>query len=390
MLELQQLREGDTERLGQFLQSVDLGIEPRALSFEALDALVVKIGEFSQFLLSKAMLGPQFADSMGESPANILCHTPQYGKPAAQLTPHRCPIYTVFIDRVRRAIPLRECYGRISRKAVCLNDWGYFVDRPACIGDPRAMAISILSSSPHSCPINCFISCAPRSEEARQHLVLAVLRYRHSIQSIHSNLSESERLASYRSRRPRFIRSCNQSIGCQTLENLLKEIGPSLGMIKKAKEFLGGLGIVVGGIAIMGTLMAIPILLINWYEIHFDAIYPWLVKVNAVSFGLILLSLLISLFPRARGITGSTIVLCSWALGAALWLLNLFISLNTLGHFWTIVGMLGLGIGVFVTAGIGLLLKGQFPTLLLILLYLAIIYGVRFLGVFIASNVIEM
>ena len=74
------------------------------------------------------------------------------------------------------------------------------------------------------------------------------------------------------------------------------------------------------------------------------------------------------------------------ALGFLLWLVNFYISASTLGNVWTILGVLFFGVGVFVTAGLGLLLNHQFSDLFIMLIYLVTIYGIRMLGLFIASK----
>ncbi len=94
-LELQELGQIDTETLGDFLQRVDLRVEPRTLGFEALDALVVEVGGFRKLLLREAAFGSKRSDSVGNPPANVLRHTAEYGKQAAWLTPQACPIYTI-------------------------------------------------------------------------------------------------------------------------------------------------------------------------------------------------------------------------------------------------------------------------------------------------------
>jgi hypothetical protein len=80
------------ERLSQLFEGVRLRIKPRFLGLKALDALVVEVGGFSQFLLSKTMFCSQFSYSIGYLLADISCHDLKYGNETAQLTPHGCPI----------------------------------------------------------------------------------------------------------------------------------------------------------------------------------------------------------------------------------------------------------------------------------------------------------
>ncbi len=153
-------------------------------------------------------------------------------------------------------------------------------------------------------------------------------------------------------------------------------------MIEKIKNLLGGTGIIIGFIA----LLLIPFFLLNWYEGIFNTIYPWIVKITGFAIWIIVLSFLISVFPKARYITGMIMVIFSWALGLMLWLVNLYVSGATLGNVWTIFGVAFMGIGVFITSGIGMLINGNFFDLFMMLIYLALIYGVRMLGLFVSSK----
>ncbi len=153
-------------------------------------------------------------------------------------------------------------------------------------------------------------------------------------------------------------------------------------MLKKILQFLGGAGVAIG----MILLLAIPFFLAGWYENHFDSFYPWFVAIPGIGIWVVIFSIVASLVPRFRKFTGSTLVFCSWAFGAALWLVNLYVSLVTLGRVWTIVGIFCMGIGVFVTASIGLFLSDRSTDVWLMLFYLAIIYGLRMFGLFIASK----
>jgi hypothetical protein len=67
------------------------------------------------------MFGPQLSDSISNLFADVSCHTPEYGKETAELTPHECPIILfLFVSVIYWA---RVVMGK-------LHDWTKSGDRP--------------------------------------------------------------------------------------------------------------------------------------------------------------------------------------------------------------------------------------------------------------------
>jgi hypothetical protein len=97
-----------------------------------------------------------------------------------------------------------------------------------------------------------------------------------------------------------------------------------------------------------------------------------------------ILMLLLSIFRRLRKWTGAVILYSSVALGAYLWFWSLRLTWDAWGGFWTLVSVLLLGIGPFITGLLALIFHfHEWRSVGLMVSAYAIAFGVRFLGAFI-------
>jgi len=128
---------------------------------------------------------------------------------------------------------------------------------------------------------------------------------------------------------------------------------------------------------------------VSFIENHQDLIE----SINQIIIGIIFLLLVISVIPKLRIFTGTSIVYLTFLWAFMVWLTCLAITYELWGLIGMFIGVIMLGLGIFITAPLALLFAGQWSATLILLLSLGIIYGVRMLGLWIASkhrNIIEV
>ena len=147
-------------------------------------------------------------------------------------------------------------------------------------------------------------------------------------------------------------------------------------MIKQIKST----GLVVSGLAVGVVIMLVTIFLINSIVALIENNQGLIKTVDVLLIGLIFIMLILSVIPRLRGFTGTVIYY-----GTILWIFTLW--LNCLGVTYEIWGMIGIfigvimiGLGIFATAFLALLFSGSWIEALILLLTLGIMYGLRYLG----------
>ena len=153
-------------------------------------------------------------------------------------------------------------------------------------------------------------------------------------------------------------------------------------MFKNLKNLgwgVGGIAMLVGLALIAGFILRGGIWVVENYTNTINLI-------NGIVFILILLLLLLSLIPRLRVFTGISIVVATKIWSVLFWVFCLFLTYQFWGLFWTVVGVLFFGVGVFATAFLALLLSGEWGGIVMVVLNFLIIFGVRFLGVWIMSK----
>ena len=158
--------------------------------------------------------------------------------------------------------------------------------------------------------------------------------------------------------------------------------------MKKITEQLKNFGGLLVGLVFFLLLISVPILFIfggiRIFKILIEnRIVEW---INGVAFLSITLLLILSLFSRLRLMTGNGLIVVTYIEGAVLWLICLYLTYIIWGLFAVFVGLLFFGIGIFPVAILALLFNGQFLIAFMLILSLAIIYGLRLLGVWIISK----
>lgn len=127
-----------------------------------------------------------------------------------------------------------------------------------------------------------------------------------------------------------------------------------------------------------------------WLFANFNELFQ---TINGWVFALVLFLILLSAIPKIRIYTGLSIYYLTYVWGAIFWLFCLFVTYQFWGFLGIFIGLIMAGVGVFLTAFLAILFSGQISGALMIALNLAIIYGVRSLGYWIASkhkNIIEV
>ena len=118
----------------------------------------------------------------------------------------------------------------------------------------------------------------------------------------------------------------------------------------------------------------------------FEIIYPFLEKVSYFTWGIVWLLLLLSIIPKSRNFTGGGIIVGTYIGGAIFWLLCFYVTYSLWGLLGVIIGVLFMGLGVFITAVLALLFSGQFGAGFYFIFILVQIYIFRSLGLWIISK----
>ena len=92
------------------------------------------------------------------------------------------------------------------------------------------------------------------------------------------------------------------------------------------------------------------------------------------------------LIRRTREAAGVGMVIASWVLGVGLWLWSALVVFAFWGVVGLVVGLLIAGVGVLPLAAIASLLHGSWPILIQLILYTAVVFGLRILGVWISEK----
>jgi len=153
-------------------------------------------------------------------------------------------------------------------------------------------------------------------------------------------------------------------------------------MIEKIKN----IGWTIGGILFMCLMIATFVFFVRggvWvterYMDTFNAINGWV-------FVTILVLLFLSVFPRLRLYTGLGIYYATTVWGVLFWFFCLWVTYQFWGFFGILIGLILAGIGIFATATLAILTSGQYFATFVMVLNLAMIFGVRMLGYWIATK----
>ena len=120
------------------------------------------------------------------------------------------------------------------------------------------------------------------------------------------------------------------------------------------------------------------------FDFIFGKIYPCISDIALLLFLLdVIIFLPISLFKKARKVSGLTITYSSYLFGLQLWLSGLMITFGTWGIWAVIIGVLMLGVGVIPIALIATLSHGLWRPFMELLLSIVLVFGCRALGAYI-------
>jgi len=122
----------------------------------------------------------------------------------------------------------------------------------------------------------------------------------------------------------------------------------------------------------------------------YDNLYPWLLATSAAAFissGFIFLPL--SVFKKLRAFCGLYIFRSSYVVGVALWAWCLLLTYFIWGWIAVVIGLLLVGIGIFPMALLATGFTGEWGIFWQIVIFAAVVYGMRFLGAFILSKAKE-
>jgi hypothetical protein len=121
---------------------------------------------------------------------------------------------------------------------------------------------------------------------------------------------------------------------------------------------------------------------------HFlETVEFWVGRIDVIALLLCLVVFLpLSFNRRTRGLSAVVFVYSSFGWGLYLWLMAFLYTYTNFGLFWLIVGLFFAGIGVVPIAIIGCLIHADWSGLLTALTMLAITFGFRFFGLYVATK----
>ena len=119
----------------------------------------------------------------------------------------------------------------------------------------------------------------------------------------------------------------------------------------------------------------------------YDNLYPWMLATSAVAFiSSAFIFLPLSAFKNLRAFCGLYIFRSSYVVGVTLWAWCLLLTYFIWGWIAVVIGLLLVGIGIFPMAMLATGFTGAWPIFFQVVLWAAVVYGMRFLGVFILSK----
>lgn len=139
----------------------------------------------------------------------------------------------------------------------------------------------------------------------------------------------------------------------------------------------GWAGLGIGFYLLLAIAFGFGVVILVWFTEYFS---EWLAALNQLTTVALIILLFVSLFPRARKFSGNLIVTCSYAFGLLLWLFCLVVTYEFWGVLGVFIGAVLMGVGIFFTAFVALLIHGDFSSAGIILFSLLIVYGIRILG----------
>ncbi len=148
-----------------------------------------------------------------------------------------------------------------------------------------------------------------------------------------------------------------------------------------------GVFCVVFGLVLIGLFFlffgVVVTTVINFYATHLKQYFD---TIDGFVELFVLISLLLSISRKCRVWAGTILVFCSYILALSLWLDSLLYTYSSFGSVGVFVGILFVGIGVYVLGLVALLQVHAFAIFWSVLVGLLIIFGIRYLGIYIVGN----
>ncbi len=121
-----------------------------------------------------------------------------------------------------------------------------------------------------------------------------------------------------------------------------------------------------------------------------DLIYPYLVRLNTITFYVSLLILLpLALFKKTRSISSIGLFIASFVFGACLWVTSFLVTYFYWGIFGVVLGIFIAGVGVVPFGLIASLLNGNWGSFGDIIFSLILTFGARALSLYFAKKIDE-
>lgn len=156
------------------------------------------------------------------------------------------------------------------------------------------------------------------------------------------------------------------------------------------KEKLKNFGYYIFGIVGFFLLLMASVAIIKGYVWIGEYASQWLINFSWVVFAINLLILLpLGLFKKTGMVGGMGMFISSYVFGTTLWFLGLLLTYFTWGFFGVVIGLMFGGVGVVPVAMLAMLIKGEFFIFLVLVVSTLLTFGVRILGIYLASRAEE-
>ena len=156
------------------------------------------------------------------------------------------------------------------------------------------------------------------------------------------------------------------------------------------KDKLKNFGYYVLGIAGLILLLLVSVAMIKgavWVGEH---ALQWLINFSWIIFAINLFILLpLGLFRKTGIVGGIGMYISSYVFGLTLWFLGLLLTYFSWGFFGIFIGLALGGVGVVPVAMLAMLINGELFTLLVLVILTILTFGLRTLGIYLASRAEE-
>jgi len=156
------------------------------------------------------------------------------------------------------------------------------------------------------------------------------------------------------------------------------------------KEKFKNIGFFVLGIGGFILILFLGILVIKGAVWVGEYVLQWLVNFSWIVFAVNLFILLpLALFKKTGVVGGIGMFISSYVFGLTLWFLGLLLTYFTWGFLGVFIGLMLGGVGVIPVAMLAVIVNGEFPTLLVLVILTLLTFGTRMLGIYLAAKAEE-